>query len=264
MTNLRTRIGAAAAMLIALTGCTALRPPKPQTPAEAEALKIIQKDLQVLPIFDFTGSSAFPISRRNAVMAAHARHSASDVVCAAGSPMVAPQNIGTFPHNTSIAPEKDWVIIHAREDRFNPNIIDPTVKLSVGDLVFIGGFPVKPPVNNFDPVEHAQRKPEFVMGRVLTSSISDGGGGMVWLLGPPGDFHGCSGGPAAIVDESGQVRVFGDFTLGYWIPFGQLLGVTRLPQSALDKFQYSPPPYPTPWHAEGYLVLTEPRFVVPH
>jgi len=236
-----------------LSGCAALKPPTPQTPAEVEALRIAERDLQVVPIFDLSGSSGFPVTKRNVIMAAHALSGNTEQVSAGASPMSAPQSQGSIARKTPVAPQDDWVLIRGLQDRFKPNIIDPTVELRAGDMVFIGGFPVCPPVNNYDPVEHAQRKPEIFSARVLTPWYSNDGPCMVWLSGPTRDLHGCSGGPAAIVDKLGQVRVFGVFTRVDELPTHHtvLLGVTRLPNKDFEKIGNTPAPYPILYHTFG-------------
>lgn len=239
----------------ALSGCAALKPPTPQTPAEVEALRIVERDLQVVPIFDMGGSSGFPVTKRNLVMAAHARSGNTELVSAAAAPIRASQKAGRIMRKTPVEPQADWLVITGLQDRYQPNIIDPTVELHAGDLVYFGGFPIRPPDYNFDPVEHAQRKPEIFTARVLTPLYSKDGPCMVWLSGPTRDLHGCSGGPAAIVDKLGQVRVFGVFTYGYEVPFGlpKILGITRLPSKDFEKVQNSPAPYPGFYHSAVYV-----------
>ncbi len=237
----------------ALSGCAALKPPTPQTPAEAEALKIIERDLQVVPIFDTSGSSGFPVSKRNVVMAAHALSGNTEQVSAGAAPMRIPQSQGWIRRKKPVQSQDDWIVIRGLQDRFKPNIIDPTVELRAGDLVFIGGFPVRPPVNNYDSVEHAQRKAEIFTARVVTPEYSNDGPCMVWLSGPTRDLHGCSGGPVAIVDKLSQVRVFGVFSRVQEFPAHHtvLLGVTRLPNKDFDKARTSPAPYPSFYHTCG-------------
>ena len=129
--------------------------------------------------------------------------------------------------------------LHSAIDRFEPNVIDPHVELSRGDLVFLAGFyGEKRP---YDSVAFLSRTPKTVVGRVLTASRGPGAG-LVQLDVPLRDYRVMSGGPVAIVDEDGIVRVWGVVvrTQPVWDPqdlvFRYVIKAARIPEARLSRY----------------------------
>jgi len=265
--------------------------PAPLTPNESEALETVQRQLVVLPVFTGSAASGFPISSRNVISAAHAFGECSALASVQGLPMfvMLPDQKGL----KSRPPERDWIDLHATTDQFSPNVIDGTVVLRRGDLVFLGGYrPTKPPhpqihdshrppqgtAHGFDsstssrkrrfdasdPLElcrywyvtrrnallrwsltRRRSRSEILAGRVVTPERSDGGPCLVDVEVPAMDYGGFSGGPAAILDDMGHVRVWGVIVRQGWIvdrsPPWRLrfvIKLARLPQEAMDTIQH--------------------------
>lgn len=159
----------------------------------------------VLPVFTSRPSSGFPVSARNAVCSGHTFKNWFDVAAVRAIPMFA-----WLPDQSRLESqpwEKDWVQLSASRDRFKPNIIDPAVTLRVGDTVLIGGYRSHAPRN--DPLRHASAAPEIVTGHLISVAGDGSEPEIVQVEVPPGDYRGFSGGPAAVVDPDGIIRVWG-------------------------------------------------------
>lgn len=223
------------------SGCRLPTTPLELTQSELEKQRIAVRELNVLPVFVRSGAAGFPISSRNAVMSVHGLDHACSIVAVCGNPMI----LGHTPWQGKpelVPPEIDWAVVYSKRERFRPNVIDGNVRLRAGDVVFIGGFPVDPITQNLDPVAHALRKPEIIAGRIVSPEFTEKGPGLVTVEVPYRDYHGVSGGPVAVVDDSGIVRVWGlPVRLAWeWDLRGLrfVIRVARLPQSDLDGLQY--------------------------
>ncbi len=146
----------------------------------------------------------------------------------------------TYRPDDSIPKTHDMIDLHSTIDRFEPNVIDPHVELKRGDLVFLAGFyGEKRP---YDSVAFLSRTPKIVIGRVLTASRGPGAG-LVQIDVPLRDYRGMSGGPVAIVDEDGIVRVWGVVvrTQPVWDPqdlvFRYVIKAARIPEARLSHYR---------------------------
>jgi hypothetical protein len=226
-------------LLLGAHGCCGAAGHPADSAGDAAALAIAQRELVVLPVFIGAGSSGFPISSRNVVCAAHALRSGFTLAAVKGRPMLAVPSDAVLENRP---PERDWTFIFATTNRFTPNLIDGTVELRAGDRVVFGGF--RQSEASHDPVEHMGRCPEILLGRVLSPQISVDSTSIVEVEVPWADYHGFSGGPVAIVDENGQLRVWGVVVTGGWV-WGRssffcprfVLKAARMPQGVLDKIQ---------------------------
>jgi hypothetical protein len=226
-------LGAAAVLQF---GCALTRPNFVLTPDERAALELARRELQVLPVYTDGFSSAFPIDSRRAIMADHALYFGCSFVAVRGMPMHCVNGPRLGGDVRALPPARDWVIIRAKQDRFAPNIIDGCTPLLPGHVVFLGGYPADPPSSYVDPLWHAQRSPSIVVGRVIGESQREPG--VVEVEVPQrANYIGMSGGPAAIVDADGNVRVWGVIVwFGYRgnvLGFRSYLKVARLPPDIL-------------------------------
>lgn len=146
----------------------------------------------------------------------------------------------TYKPDDSIPAAHDMIDLHSTIDRFEHNVIDPNVELRRGDRAFLAGFyGEKAP---YDCVAFLSRTPKIVVGRVLTASRGPGAG-LVSIEVPRRDYRGMSGGPAAIVDEHGIVRVWGVVIQGglVWdsqdLVFRHIELVARIPADRLSQYR---------------------------
>lgn len=194
--------------------------------------------LVVLPVFTDVPVSGFPVSERNVLAAAHAFREWNKVAAVQGEPMTALLP----PSLESIQMERDWLQLCATRDRFQPNVIDPEVALSNGDPVIIGGFPA--PKQPYDPFAHALAKPTIVEGHVLPEIPEMRDRSILRVEIPAGEYCGFSGGPAAIIDPRGIIRVWGIAVAGYnardnWPPWRRftVMYVVRLTKADVTRIQ---------------------------
>lgn len=226
------------------------------TQQELNQLELARKELKVLPVYAVGHGAGFPISRRNAISAAHtfmdsarqdhsvAGHLDCVIAAVAGRPMLA-----QWPHAaadlSTLPPQRDWVVLMATVDRFEPNEIDSTIIPREGEMVVLGGFPMpKGTTAQESPAQLTDRAPVIVAGRVLQMSDSTNGELVEVEVSPlEREGRGFSGGPAATVDDKGNVRVWGVIVRGgwRWTPRPVLrrvfaLTIARLSQSDFDRF----------------------------
>jgi hypothetical protein len=226
-------------LLLGAHGCCGAAGHPAHSPSDAAVLAIAQRELVVLPVFTSMDSSGFPVSSRNVVCAAHAHWSAFPLAAVKGRPMFVVPGDAELHDRPQ---ERDWTCMYSTTNRFTPNLIDGTVELRAGDRVVFGGF--RASEASRDPIEHMGRCPEILLGRVLSPQISVDSTSIVEIEVPWGDYHGFSGGPAAIVDENGQLRVWGVVVRVGWVwnPLRSfcrrsVLKAARMPQGVLDKIQ---------------------------
>ncbi len=197
-----------------------------------------------LPFYDDGASSCFPINSQIAVTAAHCISASCALVAVRGEP--ATTSVYSKDYINKLAHDRDFVFVHPTRTEFHPNLIDTSVVLRRGDAVYFGGYPAISGKEGFDGVRHAQRSPEFFVGHVIGPVVGDSSPNLIWIEVPWRDYHGCSGGPAAVVDANGNIRVWGVVVrvglIGDAQPPGGLrfaIGIARLPQSVLDHVRKS-------------------------
>lgn len=195
-----------------------------------------QPTLVVMLVHTSGVSSAFPVTSRKVVAAAHTFVGWGPYASVQGLPMAA-----ALPRPgllKSLSAEDDWVYLYTTKDRFSPNLIDPQLVLRAGDPVLVAGYHGAAAPR--DPINFGEFPPTIIRGRVAEPRPTvPGYGRVVAIEVPDGNYAGFSGGPAATVDPAGVVRVWGIvvrwYTLwGPWPPWRRrgLLLAARLPVDA--------------------------------
>lgn len=206
---------------------------------------MVRCQIRVVPVYSVSCNSGFPISQSNVLIAAHALYEGCSIVAVAGAPFRASPASQKFL--TGLPPEWDWALVRGATTELSPNILDGRVTLRYGDVVFIGGIKKKGfgwSNPESEGILHALRKPEVIAGRIVRPSVTNNGPIIVEVAVPYGDYHGYSGGPAAILDSNGHVRVWGVVVEQGWTTdcskSGQrvfALRIARIPQQLVDKLQ---------------------------
>lgn len=142
---------------------------------------------------------------------------------------------------------QDWLVLLGTTDRFEPNHLKGDVTLRRGDRVYLAGYPMaRPTASSETLIRHMQREPFVTMGRVISPSLSRTGPGLVDVVipRPEGDGHGFSGGPAVVLDERGEIRVWGVVVRKAWrwsvwpvLHRQFVLRVARLSQAEVEQFE---------------------------
>ena len=219
--------------MAASSNCILLVEPGPLSSEDAEALAVVRRDLVVLPTYAGGPLTSFPVGPRTVMTAAHGIN-LQPIISVGGVPMT---HLCAYRNRDLISGARDMADMHSTIDRFEPNIIDPHVELKRGDRVFLAGFygEKKP----YDSVGLLSRTAKIVVGRVLTASRGPDAG-LVQIEVPLRNYRGMSGGPAAIVDDDGMVRVWGVAIRGglVWDPhdlvFRSVATAARIPEARLS------------------------------
>jgi hypothetical protein len=208
------------AQLACVTGCAAHRPIRPPG---AEQLEVVHVRLPR------GQQSGIPISGALVLTAAHGFFENQAVAAVEGIPMRVCMN-NKCAGREDVPRLNDWVALGTLplDALFSPNRIDPHIDVKPGDEVWIGGFPQ----SSFGP-DFWDTPATVVSGRVVDfHSPNPLSQGLVWVEVNEMEFHGMSGGPAALATPNGPV-VFGMFVsaridvLGFFTGH-RLFGIARL------------------------------------
>ncbi len=222
----------------AVPGCLAPTEKQVRSANGEDPLRIVERQLVVLPVFAASASSGFPISTRNVMAAGHALNDGLRVAAVRGEPMLTLMQAGV----PAPPPERDFAVLYGTHERFQPNILDGAVELEPGDVVYFGGY--RGETYPYDARPFIFRKPEIVIGRVI-ENIDAPHGRLVAVEVPYGVYRGFSGGPAAILDDENQVRVFGVTAVagGRWHPTElrrySVIQVARFTQEEIERVRYA-------------------------
>jgi len=121
-----------------------------------------------------------------------------------GFPMVAKG----VPRDESGSVPAPWAILTGRGYATTPNIIDPGQSVAPGDTVLVGGF--ARPSEGMTAIEYLDVGPSVISGRVLESHIDNADTpARYFVSAPDGEYGGFIGGPAALFNADGNLRVWG-------------------------------------------------------
>ena len=209
---------------------------------EAYARPDLVDKLKVLHVgAELAQGAGYPITRKIGITSEHLTDDLKPNVSVDGLPMV---SAFLPPFRTEYLGPRlnryDWRIVTgvSEQDRFEPNVIDPKVELKVGDKVYIGGFPFY--YHYWSQKDFLRQKPLVIETTVVElNSKGREWGGLVLVKAPVAWYNGFSGGPAAIIDDSGTIRVWGTM-IGYlfrwkdWNGLEFVLCVAPLPRDFMD------------------------------
>lgn len=196
-------------------------------------------------------NSGTPVARDMLVAAAHCFDDTGPLAAVDGYPVQARHHSEVRP-NSARDVRDDWMILESARNRFVPNNIDPTIALEADQRVYVAGY--RAADLPADLTRMIEFPPRLVEGRVMDAAFSsDCPDGVVPIRVANGDYMGFSGGPAAVVDDSGNVRVFGLIARLYyrrewrppWRRYIELWAV-RLPPTTALRAQRVPFRRPTP------------------
>lgn len=185
------------------------------------------------------GAAGYPISPMMVIASGHQFADRIRAAAVEGAPML----VGNYADRVALnrnhlAPRDDWVVLVGMRDRFEPNLIDPRARPEPGQRVLLGGFFLAG--RNLTRKEVRQLRPSIIEGTaVRAASVSEEQAGLVLIEVLEGRYDGFSGGPAACVDQRGQVRVWG--TIVYQGRLDQegalryVLGVAPLPEDLRER-----------------------------
>ena len=197
-------------------------------------------ELKILHVAaEFGEGAGYAITPKMVIASGHQFANRTRAAAVEGAPML----VGNFADRVGLdrnqlTPRDDWVVLLGMRDRFEPNLIDPMARPEPGQRVLLGGFFLAG--RNFRRKEVRQLRPSIIEGTAVdAASVSDEQAGLVLVEVLEGRYDGFSGGPAACVDQRGQVRVWGTIVYqGYLHQEGALryvLGVAPLPEDLRER-----------------------------
>lgn len=139
----------------------------------------------------------------------------------------------------TLAPVDDWLglVVLNPHVAFAPNRVDTGHRPQRGEKVYFGGYlTVESPTMR--PADFYKLDPVIIEGESLGGpSTRAGYEGLWWVRVPSGSYEGCSGGPAAYMDDEGALHVWGTLVRGGLIPDGMFrcwaVGIAPLPPEAV-------------------------------
>lgn len=230
MTRVRRRSPLALPVLLFVSGCQ----PKPAEETGLVAADRSVADPVVLHVSNLTKSDApeqegsygagFPYTESRVITAAHGLHELRGPIKVDGHVMRVEKayrsRVRPNPPN-----EEDWVVLAASGSHFKPNRFAREWEPQTGQRVRVGGFlrHWMKRVEAAGPKAYGRAfnaaPPDFVEGAILDRALFEDQipEQVFWMKVPKGDYHGLSGGPAAILDESGEPLI-----VGVMVAFGEL------------------------------------------
>lgn len=151
--------------------------------------------------------SGTPITATTVIASAHGFDDSGPIAAVDGYPMKA-RHISESSPNPSRRVQDDWMILESTRARFKCNDTCPNVSLAAGRRVLVAGY--RASELPYDLKRLGEFTPELVEGRVMDRRTSTHcPNAVVPIRVPHGDYIGFSGGPAAVVDPTGAIQVFG-------------------------------------------------------
>lgn len=200
--------------------------------------------LKVLHVTGDLGNKAsgYPVSKTMGVTSSHLVDGSSSTVAVDGRPMIAAlcMPYRSFNETKPVPSRKDWRILGnvQNSERFEPNVIDPKVDLKIGGKVYLGGFPLV--YRKCTPKEFLRMKPLVLEGTIVElDAKQEEWSGLVLVQVPEARYGGFSGGPAAVIDDAGNIRVWGTIVHQGYLSYGwfhreYVLCVAPLPRDFMD------------------------------
>lgn len=190
---------------------------------------------------EYGKASGYPLTSTIGVSSEHQFDERASNAAVDGRPMLStyipPYRV---PNSGPRRGKNDWRILVGVSglERFELNVIDPNVELKVGDKVYLGGFPLV--YRDYSAKEFLRMKPLVIEGTLVELDSKDKDWeGLVLVRVPPAEYGGFSGGPAAVIDDEGTIRVWGTIVRqGYrslgWFQRDYVLCVAPLPRDFMD------------------------------
>ena len=163
--------------------------------------------IQVALVVNNSLGSGTPIAPDLVITSAHVFDHSGPIAAVDGYPM-RPFDLRRTIFDRSRDVRDDWVILKSTKDRFKTNTIDPTLTLHAGERVYLAGYSQS--LAPHDPAQFGDYLPGVVEGVIADSNcLLPCPDGVVPVRVEHGEYLGMSGGPAAIADDQGNIRVWG-------------------------------------------------------